>query len=131
MAEWCVRFSGKKRILLGTTASFGDSHLCARVCVSWDIRFFRTGSNLAQVLEFISAALYPYVYLLSRSAFKSQGKRTLEASQSLGYSRWTTFFKVVIPLARPWIAGGMLLVFMETLADFGAVSIFNFDTFAC
>ena len=39
------------------------------------------------------------------------------------------FYRVVMPLARPWIAGGATLVLMEALADFGAVSIFNFDTF--
>ena len=38
-------------------------------------------------------------------------------------------FKAALPIARPWIASGMMLVFMETLADFGAVSIFNYDTF--
>jgi len=53
----------------------------------------------------------------------------MEAAQSLGYSRWATFLKVLVPMARPWIAGGLILVLMEALADFGAVSIFNFDTF--
>lgn len=81
------------------------------------------------VILVMSLALYPYVYLLSRDAFKTQGRRALEASQSLGCNRWTSFFKVALPLARPWIAGGLLLVMMETLADFGAVSIFNYDTF--
>jgi len=74
-------------------------------------------------------ALYPYVYLLARSAFLSQGSRALEVAQSLGYSRRNGFFKVALPMARPWIAAGLLLVLMETLADFGAVSIFNYDTF--
>src|SRR3990172_3019953 len=39
------------------------------------------------------------------------------------------FFRVALPMARPWIAGGLALVLMETLADFGAVAIFNYDTF--
>ncbi len=81
------------------------------------------------IILVMSFALYPYVYLLARNAFKTQGKRALEAAQSLGYSRMASFFKVALPMARPWIAGGLLLVLMETLADFGAVSIFNFDTF--
>jgi iron(III) transport system permease protein len=53
----------------------------------------------------------------------------MEAAQTLGCNQFAAFFKVALPMARPWIAGGLLLVLMETLADFGAVSIFNYDTF--
>ncbi len=81
------------------------------------------------IIVVMSLALYPYVYLLARGAFRTQGKRAMEAAQSLGWSRRSSFFKVALPMARPWIAGGLLLVLMEALADFGAVSIFNFDTF--
>ena len=76
----------------------------------------------------LALALYPYVYLLARGAFASQGQRALEVGQSLGMSRWQGFWRVGLPMARPWIAGGLLLVMMETLADFGAVAAFNVDT---
>jgi len=81
------------------------------------------------VVAVLTLALYPYVYLLSRNAFLTQGKRLLEAAESLGCGPWRGFFQVVLPMARPWVAGGTLLVIMEALADFGAVSIFNYDTF--
>lgn len=81
------------------------------------------------IIIVMTMALYPYVYMLTRGAFKTQGKRAMEAAQSLGWNRTSSFFKVALPMARPWIAGGLLLVLMEALADFGAVSIFNFDTF--
>ncbi len=81
------------------------------------------------IITVMSLALYPYVYLLARSAFKTQGKTAMEAARSLGYTQRAAFFKVALPMARPWITGGMMLVLMETLADFGAVSIFNYDTF--
>jgi iron(III) transport system permease protein len=81
------------------------------------------------VIIVMSLALYPYVYLITRGAFQTQGKRAMEAAQSLGWSRRSAFFRVALPMARPWIASGLLLVLMEALADFGAVSIFNFDTF--
>lgn len=81
------------------------------------------------VIVVMTLALYPYVYLLARSAFKTQGRRALEAARALGYNQWVAFYRVALPMARPWIAGGLMLVLMETLADFGAVSIFNFDTF--
>lgn len=77
----------------------------------------------------LSLALYPYVYLLARSAFVSQGSRLLEAGQSLGLSPWQAFWQIVLPSARPWLAGGLLLVIMESLADFGTVTLFNVDSF--
>ena len=77
----------------------------------------------------LSLAFYPYVYLLARQAFLSQGRRAIEAGQMLGLSRSRVFFKLALPQALPWIIGGLLLASMETLADFGAVSVFNVDTF--
>ncbi len=81
------------------------------------------------VIIVMSLALYPYVYLLARGAFATQGQRALEVAASLGLSPRATFLRVQLPLARPWIAGGMALVAMETLADFGTVAVFNYDTF--
>ena len=77
----------------------------------------------------MSLALYPYVYLLSKNGFATQGARATEAATVLGCSKIEAFFRVALPMNWPWIAGGLLLVIMESLADFGAVSIFNFDTF--
>ena len=77
----------------------------------------------------LSLAFYPYVYLLARQAFLSQGHRAIEAGQMLGLSRSRVFFRLALPQALPWIIGGLLLASMETLADFGAVSVFNVDTF--
>lgn len=81
------------------------------------------------VIGVMTLTLYPYVYLLAKSAFETQGKRALEAARSLGLNPVAGFFKVALPMARPWIAAGLMLVLMETLADFGAVSVFNFNTF--
>ena len=81
------------------------------------------------VIIVMTLAFYPYVYLLARNAFLTQGKRSLEAAQSLGLNSAQGFFKVALPMARPWIASGVMLVLMETLADFGTVAVFNYDTF--
>lgn len=89
-----------------------------------DIRGSLWGLVLVLVLAF-----YPYVYLLARSAFLTQGRRCLEAAQALGLSPLAAFFKVALPLARPWIGAGLALVLMEVLADFGAIAVFNYDTF--
>ena len=66
--------------------------------------------------------LYPYVYLLARAAFLQQSGSTFLAARALGSGAWSAFFRVSLPLARPAIAGGVLLAVMETIADFGTVS---------
>ena len=82
----------------------------------------------AGIIVVLSLTLYPYVYLVARSAFLTQGKRVLEVAQSVGFTSVQGFFKIALPMARPWIAGGVMLVVMETLADFGTVAVFNYDT---
>ena len=81
------------------------------------------------VMLVMSLALYPYVYLLARNAFQTQGRRMMEVAQSLGLSPRQGFYRLALPMARPWIIGGVSLVLMETLADFGTVATFNYDTF--
>ncbi len=73
--------------------------------------------------------LYPYVYMLARTAFLTQGRGTLDAARMLGLGPWGAFFRVALPMARPAIAAGTALALMETLADFGTVAVFNYDTF--
>ncbi|MCL4688242.1 MAG: iron ABC transporter permease [Burkholderiales bacterium] len=75
------------------------------------------------------AVLYPYVYLLARSAFLDQSPSLAEAGRTLGLPAWRAFFRVNLPLARPAIAAGAALACMETLADFGTVSYFGVQTF--
>ena len=74
-----------------------------------------------------SLCLYPYIYLMARNAFLSLGKKAMLQARSLGVSPRRAFFKLLIPLCRPWILGGVLLVMMETLSDFGGFSVFNYD----
>ncbi len=81
------------------------------------------------VILVLVLVFYPYVYLLARSAFLAQGKGLMEAARVLGQSPWQAFWRVALPMARPAIGAGVALALMETLADFGAVSVFNFDTF--
>jgi iron(III) transport system permease protein len=92
-------------------------------------RWFPPIRSAGGVILVLSLALYPYVYLLARSAFLTQGRRAEEAARTLGMNSSSAFWRVVLPMARPWIVAGIALVGMETLADFGAVSVFNYDTF--
>lgn len=81
------------------------------------------------IILLLSLSLYPYVFLTARAAFLGQGARLLEAAQSLGLSRRQAFWRVALPMAYPGIVAGLILALMETLAEFGAVSIFNYNTF--
>ena len=73
--------------------------------------------------------LYPYVYLVSRSAFINQSKSMKEAARMLGLNQVQVFYQLALPLIRPAAIGGMMLVVMETLSDFGAVDHFAIQTF--
>lgn len=73
--------------------------------------------------------LYPYVYLLVRTAFLERGSSTFEAARSLGLSPFDAFLRVSLPLARPAVAAGVALALMETLADYGTVAYFAVPTF--
>ena len=73
--------------------------------------------------------LYPYVFLLARTAFVERSPALIEAARTLGLDRRAAFMRVELPLARPAIAGGIALALMETLADFGTVAYFAVDTF--
>ena len=81
------------------------------------------------VITVMSLVLYPYVYMLARNAFLGQGLLLWESARSLGAGPWRAFFSVALPLARPGIIAGVSLAVMETLADFGTVATFNYDTF--
>lgn len=78
----------------------------------------------------LTLVLYPYVYLLARSAFRLHAATPFYAARSLGSSPARAFLTVSLPMARPAIAAGALLVVMETIADFGTVAHFSVQTFA-
>jgi iron(III) transport system permease protein len=73
--------------------------------------------------------LYPYVYLLARTAFLTQSATAFEAARVLGQSPWQAFVRVALPMARPAIVIGIALALMETLADYGTVAHFAVQTF--
>lgn len=76
----------------------------------------------------LSASLFPYVYLLSRAAFREQSGASEEVAMSLGAGALERFWRVGLPLARPAIAAGTAIVMMETVNDFGTVDFFAVQT---
>lgn len=76
----------------------------------------------------MAAALFPYVYLLCRAAFRDQSVCGFEVARTLGAGPWRRFLSVGLPLARPAIAAGTAIVMMETVSDFGVVDFFAVQT---
>lgn len=85
--------------------------------------------SLPGAIAMFVCVLYPYVYLLARTAFIERAGGVLEAARTLGLGPWRAFFSVSLPLARPALAAGITLALMETLADYGTVAYFAVDTF--
>jgi iron(III) transport system permease protein len=77
----------------------------------------------------MSFSIFSYVYVLTRASFYYQSHNLIEVSKNLGLSGKQSFFKVILPSARPAIIVGLSLVTMETLSDFGTVSFFSISTF--
>jgi iron(III) transport system permease protein len=84
--------------------------------------------SLPAAILVMSLSLYPYVYLLARSALIEQSSGTYDAARTLGATRGQALRRVVLPLARPSLAAGLALVMMETLTDFATVQYFNVQT---
>ena len=76
----------------------------------------------------MSFSLFGYVYVLTRASFFHQSNNLIEVSKNLGLSSKESFFRVILPSARPAITAGLALVAMECLADFGTVSFFSVQT---
>ncbi|MBD9483030.1 iron ABC transporter permease [Pseudomonas sp. PDM14] len=115
-------------VFIGLFDFSGPLQSLFREVLGLNLRFPRVRST-GGVIVVLVLVFYPYVYLLARSAFLAQGKGLMEAARVLGQSPWQAFWRVALPMARPAIGAGLALAIMETLADFGAVAVFNFDTF--
>ena len=76
----------------------------------------------------ISFSLFPYVYVLTRASFHYQSNNYIEVGKNLGLTEKETFFRIILPSARPAIFAGLALVSMECISDFGTVSFFSINT---
>ena len=100
--------------------------------------YFNLGENVYRSMDFqniygaifiLTICLYPYIYLLCYSSFNEQSFCAIEVSKSLGLTQSQSFRKIALPLARPAIFGGLALVIMETLAEFGTMDYYGVATF--
>ena len=111
--------------------SYGTANNFIREIFSLDQSFilFPNIRNIYGAIIVFSFTLYPYIYLVSRAAFLNQSRSMLEAGRMLGLNQFEIFYKLSLPIIRPAVIGGLMLVIMETISDFGAVDHFAIQTF--
>lgn len=85
--------------------------------------------NLWGLSIVLSASLYPYIYVAARSFFLKQSAAQISAAKMLGSGERAVFFNIALPLARPAIFGGLILVLMEVFNDYGASHYYGVSTF--
>jgi len=109
----------------------GPVQSALRALTGWQAReyWFPEVRSLGGAAAMLSFALYPYVYLIARTAFHDLSRSAIEAGRLAGYGPLGAFLRVAVPLARPAIVAGATLALMETLADFGTVSYFAVEVF--
>ena len=91
--------------------------------------FFPNVRNIFGAIIVFAFTLYPYIYLISRAAFLNQSKTLTDAGRILGLGGYRIFINLGLPMIRPAVIAGLMLVIMETLSDFGAVDHFAIQTF--
>ncbi|MBR9729395.1 ABC transporter permease [Shewanella intestini] len=90
--------------------------------------YFPQVRSLGGAAIMLSLVLFPYIYLLARTAFMEQSSSLLHASRVMGCGSWRSFWRLSLPMARPALAVGVALVAMETAADFATVDYFAVPT---
>lgn len=101
-----------------------------RLNLGWQGRVFPEVRSLGGAAWVFTFTLYPYVYLLARTALGERSANLMEAARLLGAPLRRRILAVALPLARPAVAAGVALALMETLADFGVASYFGIQTFS-
>ncbi|WP_372366236.1 ABC transporter permease [Candidatus Uabimicrobium sp. HlEnr_7] len=107
---------------------FSSTGLIRKIFGSDSFLLFEFKSLFGAIISF-SFALYPYIYLMAKNAFKQQSVLVLGVSRLFSYSHVSIFARVALPLAFPAISAGALLVIMEVFSDYGTVSYCTTPTF--
>ncbi len=103
------------------------SQMLRALDVSFLLPDLRTTGGASFILTF---CLYPYIYLFARNGFLTTSKNQIESASLLGGSKWSQFFSIALPSARPFIIVGLVLVIMEVLADYGTMDYFGIKVFS-
>lgn len=104
---------------------FGPVHLMLR---DWGVKGYFDVLNFYSVVLILGFALYPYVYLIVKASFSKSRSSLLYPALNLGAGKFRLFWKLILPLSRPAIAGALTLVIMECISEYGTVKYYGVDT---
>ncbi len=107
----------------------GPLQTAIRATFGLEGRVFPEVRSLGGAAWVFTFCLYPYVYLLARTALADRATHLMDAARLLGAPMRRCVREIALPLARPAVAAGVALALMETLADFGVSSYFGIQTF--
>ncbi|MEZ5706005.1 MAG: iron ABC transporter permease [Burkholderiaceae bacterium] len=107
----------------------GPLQVGLREAFGWQGRLLPEVRSTPGAVWVFTFSLYPYVYLLARTALTERASQLMEAARLLGAPLSRRIREVALPMARPAVAAGVALALMETLADFGVASYFGIQTF--
>lgn len=102
-------------------AVFGSSGLIGEWTVHLDIIFERNYLGIVTAMTFIST---PYIVKSAKEGFQSINPRIANVARNLGASKWTTFRRVMFPLAFPHIFNGAIMSWARSISEFSAVVLF-------
>ncbi|TFD92954.1 iron ABC transporter permease [Jeotgalibacillus sp. R-1-5s-1] len=100
---------------------------------NWDITVNQSYFNILNMpgaIFIFTLFLFPYVYTITRAFLSHQSAALVENARLLGRNAWEIYFRVVLPISRGAIVGGVSLVLLEVLNDYGLVSYFGVPTFS-
>lgn len=102
-----------------------------RLCRSWGISLqpeWLDIMNIRGAVFIYSITLYPYIYGVVKSFLENHSGNFIDTARVLGYKPIKLFMKVILPLIRIPLIGGLMLVMMEVLSDYGVIKYFNIQT---
>jgi iron(III) transport system permease protein len=102
-----------------------------RLCRGWGISFppeWLDIMNVRGAVFIYSITLYPYIYGVIKSFLENHSGNLIDTARVLGYKPVKLFIKVILPLIRIPLIGGLMLVMMEVVSDYGVIKYFNIQT---
>ncbi|PGT84129.1 MULTISPECIES: ABC transporter permease [Bacillaceae] len=73
--------------------------------------------------------LFPYIFVITKSFFQNQSSSIVENARLLGGGPFEIFFRVILPISRAAIVGGVTIVMLEVINDYGVVKYYGIQTF--
>lgn len=94
-----------------------------------DQKYFNIMS-IEGVIFIFTFFLFPYIYIITKAFLENQSSALIENARILGHKPTSIFFRVILPVSRASIIGGLTLVILEVFSDYGVVNYYGVSTFS-